>query len=241
MGTLLAGRAMNRGPLALLVEDEADSARLVSEALQEDGIAVEWHDSGEEGLRVAGIKPYDIIILDRMLPEIGGLTIIARLRAAGIAVPILMLSALARSENRVEGLNIGADDYIGKPFEPSELIARVRALIRRATNSTPGAVMIFGDLELHVRSRTVHRLGQHIALSPKEFDILKFMMDHAGDVVTREMLLRKVWHLNFDPQTKVIDVSMGRLRQRLDDGFNEPIIETVRGVGFRLVASANGS
>ena len=230
---------MNGQPLALLVEDEADSARLVTEALYEDGIAVEWHDNGDAGLRAAGLKPYDIIILDRMLPEIGGLTIIARLRAAGVAVPILMLSALARSENRVEGLNIGADDYIGKPFEPSELVARVRALIRRATNATPGAVMIFGDLELHVRSRTAHRQGQHIPLSPKEFDILKFMLDHAGDIVTREMLLRKVWNLNFDPQTKVIDVSMGRLRQRLDEGFNTPIIETVRGVGFRLVAPAS--
>lgn len=222
-------------PLALLIEDEADSARLVQDALRDGGFAVEWQDNGEEGLRAAGMKSYDVIILDRMLPEIGGLTIIARLRGAGVSVPILMLSALARSENRVEGLDAGADDYIGKPFEPSELVARARALIRRSNNPTPSAVMIFGELELHVRSRTAHRRGRHISLSPKEFDILKFMMDHAGDVVTREMLLRKVWNLNFDPQTKVIDVSMGRLRQRLDDGFDTPLIETVRGAGFRLV------
>lgn len=227
---------MTARPRVLLIEDEAACAALVIEALESGGVTAEWCDSGVEGLRLAALEPYDVVVLDRMLPEVEGLTIIARLRAAGLSMPILMLSALARSEHRVSGLDAGADDYLAKPFEPAELVARVRALVRRATNPTPGAVMIYGDLELHVRSRTAHRGGRHVALSPKEFDILKFMMEHAGDVVTREMLLRHVWKLSFDPQTKVIDVSMGRLRQRLDDGFASPLIETVRGIGFRLAA-----
>ncbi len=197
----------------LLVEDEADSATLVIEALTREKFGVEWRDNGADGLQCAALETFDLIILDRMLPEIEGLSIVRRLRNSGNATPILMLSALARSENRAEGLDAGADDYLGKPFEPVELLARVRALIRRATNPVPGAVMIYGELELHVKSRHAHRNGQHISLSPREFDILKFMMDHAGDIVTREMLLREVWHLNFDPQTNVIDVSMSRLRQ----------------------------
>lgn len=222
-------------PRILLVEDEADSAALVMETLAGEGWAADWRDNGEAGLRAAAAQPYDVIILDRMLPQIEGLSIVRRLRAAGISVPVLMLSALARGENRAEGLDAGADDYLAKPFEPVELIARLRALIRRATNATPGAVMIYGDIELHVKARNAHRQGKHVALSPREFEILKFMMDHAGDIVTREMLLREVWNLAFDPQTNVIDVSMSRLRQRLDEGFDTPAIETVRGAGYRLV------
>ncbi|MBS0255062.1 MAG: response regulator transcription factor [Proteobacteria bacterium] len=226
---------MSAPPRILLIEDEAAIAALVREALEEGGFVVDWCDHGEEGLRVAAAGGHDAIVLDRMLPEIEGLSIVRRLRAAAVAAPVLMLSALARAEDRVEGLDAGADDYLGKPFEPFELVARVRALMRRATNPLPGAVMLFGELEVHVKARRVHRAGQHVALSPREFDILKFMMDHAGDVVTREMLLREVWGLNFDPQTNVIDVSMSRLRQRLDEGFAGPVIETVRGAGFRLL------
>ena len=232
---------MTTPPIArrvLLVEDEAASAALVIDALRPEGFTIEWRDSGESGLRTAALERFDLLILDRMLPAIDGLSMVRQLRAAGIAAPILMLSALSRSENRVEGLDAGADDYIGKPFEPEELVARVRALIRRATNPVPGAVMLFGGLELHVKSRTAHRDGRHVPLSPREFEILKFMMEHAGDIVTREMLLREVWQLGFDPQTNVIDVSMSRLRQRLDDGFPLSAIETVRGAGFRLVMAA---
>ena len=222
-------------PVVLLIEDEAPTAALVREALEEGGFTVEWHDHGEAGLRAAAAGNHAVIVLDRMLPEIEGLTIVRRLRAAAVAAPVLMLSALARAEDRVEGLDAGADDYLGKPFEPFELVARVRALVRRATNPLPGAVMLFGELEVHVKARRVHRSGLHVALSPREFDILKFMMDHAGDLVTREMLLREVWGLAFNPQTNVIDVSMSRLRQRLDEGFASPVIETVRGAGFRLL------
>ena len=222
----------------LLVEDEAETAALVREALGGEAYEIDWHDRGESGLRAAAAGQFDLVILDRMLPEMEGLVIVQRLRAAGVAAPVLMLSALARAEERVAGLDAGADDYLGKPFEPFELVARVRALLRRATNPLPGAVMLYGELELHVKARSVHRAGRHVALSPREFEILKFMMDHAGDTVTREMLLREVWGLNFDPQTKVIDVSMSRLRQRLDEGFDQPVIETVRGAGFRLLGES---
>lgn len=225
-------------PRILLVEDEAEAAQIVIEALERGGFATEWHESAPAGLASAKQGGHDAIILDRMLPEIEGLSIVRRLRAEGIATPILMLSALARSENRVEGLDAGADDYIGKPFEPSELVARVRALLRRTTNPVTGVLMLYGEIELHVKARTAHRQGRHVPLSPKEFEILKFMMDHAGDMVTREMLLREVWGLSFDPQTNVIDVAMSRLRQRLDEGFATSAIETVRGAGFRLVGGA---
>jgi two-component system OmpR family response regulator len=225
-------------PRILLVEDEAEAAELVIEALVAGGFDTQWHASAKAGLAAAIDGVFDAIVLDRMLPEIEGLSIVRRLRAEGITVPILMLSALARSENRVEGLDAGADDYIGKPFEPSELVARVRALLRRTTNPVTGVLMLYGELELHVKARTAHRQGRHVPLSPKEFDILKFMMDHAGDMVTREMLLREVWGLSFDPQTNVIDVAMSRLRQRLDEGFATSAIETVRGAGFRLVGNA---
>ena len=222
----------------LLIEDEAPTAELVREALAGEPFELVWHDRGEGGLRAAAAGEFDLVILDRLLPEIEGLTIVRRLREAGVAAPVLMLSALARAEERVAGLDAGADDYLGKPFEPFELVARVRALLRRATNPLPGAVMLYGDIELHVKARSVHRAGRHVALSPREFEILKFMMDHAGDTVTREMLLREVWGLSFDPQTNVIDVNMSRLRQRLDEGFAHPAIETVRGAGFRLLGGA---
>lgn len=221
----------------LLIEDEPDSAEITIKALESDGFTVVWRKDGPEGLAEAGKSPFDVIILDRMLPHLNGVTIVRQLRGAGVATPVLMLSALARSENRVDGLESGADDYLGKPFDTEELIARIRALNRRAKNEVHSAVMLFGDLELHVKPRTAYRAGKHIALSPKEFEILKFLMDHAGDVVTREMLLQSVWRINFDPQTNVIDVNMSRLRARLDEGFEAPMLETVRGVGFRLVAT----
>jgi two-component system OmpR family response regulator len=220
----------------LLIEDEPDSAAIIMGILEAEGFAVTWCNDGPEGLAEAGLHPYDVIVLDRMLPHLTGAGIVQQWRAAGLATPVLMLSALARSENRVEGLESGADDYLGKPFDASELIARIRALNRRAKNEVHSAVMLFGDLELHVKSRTAYRAGKHLALSPKEFEILKFLMEHAGDVVTREMLLQSVWRINFDPQTNVIDVNMSRLRARLDEGFTSPMLETVRGVGFRLVA-----
>lgn len=227
---------MNRAKV-LLVEDDADNAALIMASLEPEGYELNWVDTGQKGQSAGGTGEYDLIILDRMLPDISGLDILKNWRDAGISTPVLMLSALARSENRIDGLEGGADDYLGKPYDGGELIARARALIRRSKNHVHTAVMIYGDLELHVKSRTAHRSGKHLSLSPKEFEILKLLMENAGDIVTREMLLQKVWNLNFDPQTNVIDVNMSRLRNRLEDGFDRPILETVRGVGFRLFLS----
>ena len=221
----------------LLIEDDAENATVIIDSLKPLTTSVTWCADGQKGLMEAGNGAFDLIILDRMLPDISGLEVLQKLREAGIETPVLMLSALSRSENRIDGLEGGADDYLGKPFDAGELIARSRALIRRAQNHVHSAVMLYGDLELHVKSRTAHRSGKHLPLSPKEFEILKLLMENAGDVVTREMLLQKVWQLNFDPQTNVIDVNMSRLRNRLEEGFDRPILETVRGAGFRLFLS----
>jgi two-component system OmpR family response regulator len=219
----------------LLVEDEPLAASAICDVLRGDGNTVDAQSTGHGGIRAAGLGEYDIIILDRMLPDLGGLDIVAQLRGAGISTPILILSALARSEHRAEGLTQGADDYLGKPFEPGELLARVHALHRRAGNTVPMAVLIHGELELHIKARTAHRAGKHLGLSPKEFDLLRYLMENGGQIVTREMLLRHVWHLNFDPQTNVVDVNLVRLRRKLDDGFSSSVLENVRGRGYRLL------
>lgn len=221
----------------LYVEDDARLAQDVQRLLNEQGDRVTWTASGEDGLARAAAQPFDVVILDRMLPDMNGLDIVARLRSAGSAAPVLMLSALGRAENRVDGLEAGVDDYMAKPFEPAELIARIRALHRRAAGQAHSAVILFGDLECHVKARTVHRGGRHIPLSPKEFRLFRFLIDNAGEVVTREMLLQQVWNLSFDPQTNVIDVSVGRLRRKLEDGFDTPVLETIWGTGYRLVAA----
>jgi len=220
----------------LVIEDDPRTAGSVRAALEGDGMAVTLVHDGNEGLRRAGSEPFDVILLDRMLPGLGGIELLARLRAAGVAAPVLMLSALGRSVHRVEGLDQGADDYLAKPFEPDELVARIRALHRRAANQAHSPVILYGDLECHVKARTVHRQGRHIPLSPKEFQLFKYLMDNAGEVVTLEMLLRDIWRLNFDPQTNVVDVNVGRLRRKLEEGFDASCVETVRGTGYRLVA-----
>lgn len=225
-------------PLNILyVEDDPRIAEDVRTLLAEQGSSVVWTPSGEEGLARAGAEPFDVIILDRMLPDLNGIQLVTRLRAAGVSAPVLMLSALGRAENRVDGLEAGVDDYMGKPFEPAELVARVRALHRRAAGQAHSAVILFGELECHVKARTAHRQGRHIPLSPKEFALFRYFMENAGEVVTREMLLRHVWNLSFDPQTNVIDVNVGRLRRKLEDGFDTPVLETIWGTGYRLVAA----
>lgn len=221
----------------LYVEDDARLAEEVARLMTAEGNRVSWTASGKDGLKRAGAEAFDVVILDRMLPDLSGIDIVRRLRDAGVAAPVLMLSALGRAENRIEGLDAGVDDYMAKPFEPPELVARVRALHRRATGQAHSAVILFGDLECHVKAHTAHRQGRHIPLSPKEFALFRYFMDNAGEVVTREMLLLNVWNLSFDPQTNVIDVNVGRLRRKLEEGFDAPVLETIWGTGYRLVAA----
>ena len=221
----------------LHVEDDSQAAKMVADTLSRVGDTVATATNGKDGLSLASEQRFDLVILDRMLPDMTGIDIVSKLRAAGISIPVLMLSALGRTENRIEGLDAGVDDYLAKPFEQEELIARVRALHRRATGQSHSAVIIFGDMECHIKARTAHRQGKHVALSPKEFELFKYFMQNAGEVVTREMLLRDVWNLNFDPQTNVIDVNVGRLRRKLEESFDSPVLETIWGAGYRLLAA----
>lgn len=225
----------------LLVEDDDGARANIAAILTGAGMVVEQVADGATGLNRAGGGGHDVIILDRMLPHLSGIDIVTRLRVAGVGAPVLMLSALGRSEHRVEGLESGVDDYMAKPFEPDELVARVRALWRRANRGGHEPVLLFGDLECHVKARTAFRQGRHLPLSPKEFELFRYMMEHAGEVVTREMLLRQVWKLSFDPQTNVVDVNVGRLRRKLEDGFDSPVLETVWGTGYRLIATIPGA
>lgn len=224
------------GLTLLLVEDDERSAKAVIEHLNRHGDQLIWENSGAAGLRRAASEAFDVVILDRMLPDMDGLTVVNRLRAAGVETPVLMLSALARSANRIEGLDAGADDYLAKPYEPEELAARVKALHRRAAGRVHSAIIIYGTFECHIKARTAFRANVHIALSPKEFALFRYFMENAGEVVTREMLLRDVWNMNFDPQTNVVDVNIGRLRKKLEDGFATPALETIWGSGYRLTS-----
>jgi DNA-binding response OmpR family regulator len=218
----------------LYVEDDAKAAEAVINLAAAHGDRVTWESSGTAGLKRAGNDTFDVIILDRMLPDMDGIEIVTRLRKVGVGAPVLMLSALARSENRIEGLDAGVDDYLGKPYEPEELIARVRALYRRSSGQAHGAVILFGAFECHVKARTAFRSGKHLPLSPKEWELFRYFMENAGETVTREMLLRDVWNMNFDPQTNVVDVNIGRLRRKLEEGFAAPALETIWGAGYRL-------
>lgn len=219
----------------LYVEDDARVAGEVIELARSQGDRITWESTGSAGLLRAGMERFDVIILDRMLPDIDGLTILQQLRASGIGTPVLMLSALGRTSDRAEGLDAGADDYLAKPFAAEELLARLRALHRRASGREHSAVIIYGAFECHVKARTAFRDNRHLALSPREFELFRYFMDNAGEVITREMLLRDVWHMNFDPQTNVVDVSIGRLRRKLEEGFARPALETIWGTGYRLL------
>jgi two-component system, OmpR family, response regulator len=218
----------------LLIEDDAQSAQAMIDHMHLQGEKMVWENNGAAGLARAASDSFDVIILDRMLPDLDGLTVIARLRDAGIDTPVLMLSALARSANRIEGLDAGVDDYLAKPYEPEELTARVKALHRRATGRVHSAIIIYGAFECHIKARTAFRANVHIPLSPKEFELFRYFMENAGEMVTRDMLLRDVWNMNFDPQTNVVDVNIGRLRKKLEDGFTGPALETIWGSGYRL-------
>ncbi|MBP6819261.1 MAG: response regulator transcription factor [Ferrovibrio sp.] len=219
----------------LLVEDNPQVAQFVRKGLTESGHVVDHADNGRDGLFLATTEKYDAIILDRMLPGgIDGLGIIEALRRTGNATPILILSALADVDERIRGLKAGGDDYLTKPFAYGELEARLLALTRRALTSTAETQLQVADLSLNLLSRKVTRAGQPIALKPREYKLLEYLMRHAGQVVTRTMLLENVWDYHFDPQTNVIDVHISNLRQKIDAGFAQTLLHTVRGAGYRL-------
>jgi len=220
----------------LVIEDDADAAAFVRGVLSEAGHFVDVCGDGESGLTQARGGDYDALVVDRMLPGLDGIKLVKGYRDAGGRAPALFLSALGEVDHRVEGLQAGGDDYLTKPYAPSQLVARVEALGRRATGDIPTTRLSVGGLEMDLLGRTVHRDGQKIDLQPREFRLLEFLMRHAGQVVTRTMLLEKVWDYHFDPQTNVIDVHVSRLRGKIDKDFDRPLLHTVRGAGYRLEA-----
>ena len=220
----------------LIIEDDTELASFVRKGLNQAGWNVDHADNGKDGLFLATTEQYDALIVDRMLPGIDGLTVVRTLRASDIATPALILSALGEVDDRVSGLKAGGDDYLVKPFAFSELMARVEALVRRSRTSSAAARTTFdvADLHMDLLKREVRRGNTKIDLQPREFQLLEFLMRHAGQVVTRTMLLEGVWDYHFDPQTNVIDVHISRLRAKVDKGFERPLLHTVRGAGYRL-------
>jgi two-component system, OmpR family, response regulator len=222
----------------LIIEDDEDVASYVKSGLEQAGYTVDAAANGKDGLFLATTESYDGIIVDRMLPGVDGLTIIRTLRASDISTPALVLSALGEVDDRVAGLKAGGDDYLVKPFDFAELQARIEALLRRQRSAADAGATVLqvADLSLDLLRRKVERAGQRIELQPKEFQLLEYLMRHAGQVVTRTMLLEAVWNYHFDPQTNVIDVHMSRLRTKIDKDFDRPLLHTVRGAGYRLEA-----
>jgi two-component system OmpR family response regulator len=216
----------------LLVEDDERLSGYVAKALREEGHLVEIAADGTSGLTMATAAAYDVIVLDRMLPQVDGLKVLQALRAMEDATPVLILSALGDADERVRGLRAGGDDYLAKPFSIEELVARVEVLARRRGQPDLPGRHVFGDLIIDPVGRVVSRAGKRIELTNREFRILEYLARNAGRVVTRSMLLEHVWDYNFDPQTNIIDQHVSRLRQKLDRVGGEPLIETVRGAGY---------
>lgn len=216
----------------LIIEDDIEAAQLLLRGLQEHGYQAEHVADGREGLNAALRKPWQLIIADRMLPHLDGLSIIKAVREQGRTMPILILSALSEVDDRVRGLRAGGDDYLTKPYAFAELLARIEVLMRRGQQAESQIRLTYEDVVVDLMARTAERAGQELQLTTREFELLAFMMRNAGQVVTRKMLLEQVWDLHFDPQTNVIDVHMSRLRQAVDRGFNKPLIHTVRGAGY---------
>lgn len=223
----------------LVIEDDADTARYLLKGLSESGYVVDRAADGREGLFMALGQAYDAMIVDRMLPGLDGLSIVQTMRAQEKRTPVLILSALGQVDDRVKGLRAGGDDYLTKPYAFSELLARLEAILRRGKAETAEPRLKLADLEMDLLARTVRRAGKTIELQPREFKLLEYLMRHAGQVVTRTMLLEGVWDYHFDPQTNVIDVHMSRLRQKIDKGFDRPLLHTVRGAGYSLRADAS--
>ena len=219
----------------LIIEDDREAAAYVVKAFAEAGHVADHAVDGAEGYVLAsGDAHYDVLVVDRMLPKLDGLSLIGRLKAEGSKTPVLILSALGQVDDRVQGLRAGGDDYLTKPYAFAELLARVEALSRRGGASAAETVYRIGDLELDRLSHTVMRGGQDIPLQPREFRLLEYLMRNAGQVVTRTMLLENVWDYHFDPQTNVIDVHVSRLRSKIDKGFDKQLLHTVRGAGYMI-------
>lgn len=218
----------------LLVEDDPVAADYLANALRESSHVVDVLDDGARGLHRALHEPYDALIVDRMLPSLDGLSLIESLRRKGQDTPVMIVSALGEVDERVRGLRAGGDDYLVKPYAFAELLARLEVLVHRRAGTPRETTLQVADLELDLLKRTVRRAGQTIELKPREFQILEYLMRHAGQVVTRTMLLESVWDYHFDPQTNVIDVHMSRLRQKIDRGFEPPLLRTIRGAGYAL-------
>ena len=218
----------------LLVEDDKEAAAYLKRALSEVGHVVDYAAAGREGLMLAVGEPYDVIVLDRMLPQLDGLAILRTLRASGVKTPVLLLTALGGIDDRVEGLEAGGDDYLVKPFAFAELLARVNALARRPPPQEAPTALRVHDLTLDLLKRMVTRDGARIELQPREFQLLEYLMRNAGRVVTRTMLLENVWDFHFDPKTNIVETHVSRLRSKVDRGQGRELIHTVRGAGYCL-------
>lgn len=218
----------------LIVEDDKDTLSYIAKGLTEAGHRPEVASTGIDGLHRASTEDFDALIVDRMLPEMDGLEIVQQLRAKDVNTPILILSALGDVDDRVQGLKTGSDDYLTKPFAYSELLARLDAIVRRVDASVTTTQLAVDDLTLNLLTREVTRAGKKIDVLPTEFRILEVLMRYSEQVVTRTMLLEKVWDYNFDPQTSIIDVHISRLRTKIDKQFDKPLIHTIRGSGYML-------
>jgi two-component system, OmpR family, response regulator len=222
----------------LLIEDDTEAARFLVKGLRESGYTVEHAADGRAGLTQTTSGQFDLVITDRMLPHVDGLTVIEAMRAKGIATPVLVLSALGGVDDRVRGLKAGGDDYLTKPFAFAELLARIEALLRRHPSAPHSTRLKVEDLEFDLIARRVTRGGRELDLTARELKLLEYLMRRAGQVVTRTMLLEGVWDLHFDPQSNLIDVHISRLRQAIDRGTDQPLIHTVRGTGYVLRSEA---
>src|SRR3954463_4976287 len=228
--------ALGEGMRILVIEDDVEAQRYLVQGLKESGHVVDEAGDGETGLNLALSRSYDVAVIDRMLPGLDGLRVVAEMREHGNITPVLFLSALSEVDDRVKGLKAGGDDYLTKPYAFVELLARIDALVRRRAPAGVRTRLDVGDLELDLLSRAAKRSGTDIELQPREFRLLEYLMRHAGQVVTRTMLLESVWEYHFDPQTNVIDVHISRLRAKIDKGFEAPLLHTVRGAGYMIRA-----
>ena len=227
----------------LIVEDDADNAKFLTDGLRQAGHVPDHAKDGMEGLYMASEVKYDVLVVDRMLPKLDGLALVQALRQSGHQVPVILLSALSKVEERVRGLQAGGDDYLTKPYAFSELLARVEALGRRKEGANNGeqTVLRYADLEMHLLTRRVTRAGREIDLQNREFMLLEFLMRRAGQVVTRTMLLEGVWDFHFNPQTNIIDAQISKLRTKIDKGQPVALIHTVRGAGYKMDVNGPGT